>query len=97
MTPLLLALVCADFPVCTAADDQLVPVVCSANDLYYVFWEDRRFVGQDTTYAVFGARVTPQGNVLDPDGRLIYRWQVRYDLNVASDGNGFLVAFEDSC
>jgi len=97
MTMLLLALAGADLPVCTAIDDQLVPVAAFAHDKFYVFWEDRRFVGEDTSYAVFGARVTPEGEVLDPDGRLIYRWQVRYDLNVATDGSGFLVAFEDSC
>jgi len=94
---LLLLLIGADIPVCTATNDQLTPVVTFANQQYYVFWEDRRFVGVDTTYAVYGARVTPEGAVLDPEGKLIFRRQVRYDVAVATDGLGFLVAFEDSC
>jgi len=94
---LLLALVGAEFPVSSAASDQSLPVAVFANSQYYVFWEDHRFLSEDTTYAVFGARVTPEGAVLDPEGKLLYRWQARYDLSVATDGRGFVVAFEDSC
>lgn len=97
MLSLLLCLVGAPFPVSIAETDQSLPVPAFANGQYYVFWEDHRFLSEDTTYAVFGARVSPQGMVLDPDGKLLYRWQARYDLSVATDGSELLVAFEDSC
>jgi hypothetical protein len=99
MSPLslLLVLVSQDIPICTAPDNQYFPVTVAANDQYYVFWEDRRFVSVDTSYAIFGGRVSSDGTVLDPDGKRIFRSQARYDLSVATDGLGLFVAFEDSC
>ena len=70
-------LVGADFPICTAVQQQYWPSVYFTNDQYYVFWADRRFAAadSDSTYGVFGARVTQNGIVLDPDGKMItWRW-----------------------
>lgn len=97
MALLLLTLIGADFPVSTASRDQSLPVVTFANDQYYAFWIDNRFELEDTTYAVFGSRVTPAGAVLDPEGRLIFRWKTQYDFSVATDGMELMVALEDSC
>ena len=94
---LLLVLVGSDFPINTAFDNQYYPVVYFANDQYYVFWEDRRYVISDALYCVFCARVTTDGTVLDPDGKILFSNQVHYDIDVAFDGTNFLVAFEDSC
>jgi hypothetical protein len=95
--PILLLCIGTEIPVSTAADDQLTPVVCFANSQYYVFWEDRRSLSIDTLYGVYCARMTPDGTVLDPDGRMVFKRQVRYDVSAAADGINFLVAFEDSC
>lgn len=94
---LLFILINADFPICTAYDHQFYPVVCYANDLYYVFWEDRRFVQSNALYTVYCSRVTSNGTVLDPDGKFLFGNQVHYDIDAAFDGTNFLVAFEDSC
>jgi hypothetical protein len=94
---LLLCLLSQDVPVCTAAGDQLLPVATAANGQYYLFWEDRRYVPVDSTYAIFGARVSPSGTVVDPEGKRLFKSQARYDLSAASDGLGLFVAFEDSC
>jgi len=98
MTALLLTLaIYADFPICSATNHQYYPVVCYANNMYYVFWEDRRYTITDADYAVFGSRVSTDGAVIDPDGKLITLSQVHYDVNAAFDGVNFLVAYEDSC
>lgn len=95
--PFIILLFSSDFPICEAADNQFYPVVTFALDHFYVFWEDRRLVQTDTLYCVYGARVTTDGTVLDPDGKLIFANQVHYDIDAAFDGENFLIAFEDSC
>jgi hypothetical protein len=94
---LLLCLLSQDIPVCTASGDQLLPVATSVSGQYYLFWEDRRYVPVDSSYAIFGGRVSASGTVIDPDGRRLFKSQTRYDLSSASDGLGLFVAFEDSC
>ena len=94
---IILMLAGSDFPVCQADDYQLYPVVTYAHDQYYVFWEDRRLVASETLYAVYGARVTSDGVVVDTNGKLLFANAVHYDIDVAFDGSNFLVAFEDSC
>lgn len=93
----ILAIISSDFMVCDADDDQFYPVVEYVDTLYYVFWEDRRFVASETLYAVSCTRVTADGSVLDQDGKVLFRNQVHYDVAAAFDGQNFLVAFEDSC
>ncbi len=81
----------ADFPICTAPDYQFYPCTVYADSMYYVFWEDRRFVNTDSTYSIFASRVTIGGTVLDPDGKLIFRDTAYYEPVVAFDGTNFLV------
>lgn len=59
-----------------------------------MFWEDYRFYRSDKS--IFAARVTPDGAVIDPDGRLILRDQT-VKVDVAFDGANFLAVIQDSC
>ncbi|UCG31315.1 MAG: hypothetical protein JSV53_05410 [candidate division WOR-3 bacterium] len=96
---LMLSLVvpCAEFPICTAADEQYYPCGVYENDQYYVFWADYRYYDVDSSQSVFGARVSTDGTVIDPDGKLLYRNRTGYEPAVAYDGTNFLVVFRDSC
>ena len=96
---LLLSLVlpAAEFPICTAADNQYYPCAIYANDQYYVFWPDYRYDAVDSSQSIFGARVSTSGTVLDPDGKLLYRHRTGEAPAVAYDGTNFLVVFRDSC
>jgi hypothetical protein len=87
----------ADFPICTAADEQYYPCGVFANDQYYVFWADYRYYDVDSSQSVFGARISASGTVIDPDGKLLYRHRTGYEPAVAYDGADFLVVFRDSC
>lgn len=87
----------ADFPICTAADEQFEPCAMYVNDQYYVFWSDYRYESADSSQAIFGARVSASGTVLDPDGKLLYRHRAGEGPVTAYDGTNFLVVFRDSC
>jgi hypothetical protein len=54
-------------PISTAADTQADPSVAFDGTNYLVAWDDHR---SGTSYHIYGARVTPAGSVLDPDGVL---------------------------
>jgi hypothetical protein len=58
----------AGIKVCTAADNQERPAVASDGKNFLVVWEDFRN-GKD--YDVYAARVSSNGQVLDPDGFLV--------------------------
>lgn len=96
---LMLSLVvpCADFPICTAADVQEYPCAIFANNQYYVFWVDNRYHLVDSVHSVFGARVSTNGTVIDPDGKLLFSNEAGYATCAAHDGNNLLVVFRDSC
>lgn len=51
-----------------ANDVQIMPEVAFGNDNYMVVWSDARIPDR---FNIYGARVTPAGSVLDPDGILI--------------------------
>jgi hypothetical protein len=87
----------ADFPICTADDVQQYPCAVFANDQYYVFWMDDRYHFVDSVHAVFGARVSTNGTVIDPDGKLLFAREAGFNPCAAYDGTNFLVAFRDSC
>jgi hypothetical protein len=87
----------ADFPICTADNNQYNPCAIYVNDQYYVFWTDYRYETVDSSQSIFGARVSASGMVLDPDGKLLYRHRTGDAPAVAYDGTDFLVVFRDSC
>jgi hypothetical protein len=51
-------------PVCTLAIHQGVGDVCWDNTNYLVVWRDNR----DGQYDIYGARITPSGEMLEPEG-----------------------------
>jgi hypothetical protein len=65
-----------------------------ANDQFYVFWEDLRYYPSDRS--TMAARLTEDGQLLDPDGILIIRDRT-VDVDAAYDGTNFLVVVQDSC
>lgn len=87
----------ADFPICTAADVQDYPCAVFASDQYYVFWIDDRYFAAESSHAIFGARVSQSGTVIDPDGKLLFNRQAGFATAAAYDGTNFLVVFRDSC
>ena len=74
--------------------DRTLPAVAFDGTNFLVVWEDDR--GVDWCYDIYGARVTPEGTVLDPAGIAIS--EAIDDQNcpaVAFDGANFLVVWED--
>lgn len=91
---LVLALISSDFPISTAPNYTGYPSVCYANDQFYVFWIDQRSYPLRSLY---GARVTTDGTVLDPDGRELYTDSAGYSCDVAFDGTNFLAVTRNHC
>jgi len=85
----------ADFPICTAVYDQRYPEVCFVNNQYYIFWGDWR--EYSTNYCIYGARVSVDGTVLDPNGKKIWGSEAANKVKVAYDGTNFLVIFREGC
>jgi len=56
------------FGISTASNEQLYPAVAFDGDYYFVAWQDNR---RTTRPDIFGARVQPDGTVLDPTGMVI--------------------------
>ncbi|NIM96983.1 MAG: hypothetical protein GTO24_02520 [candidate division Zixibacteria bacterium] len=54
-------------PICTAGADQREAEIASAGNHLLVVWEDQRDY-ESSAYDVYGARLSPDGTVLDPDG-----------------------------
>ena len=83
-----------NLPICTALNDQVFPSVSWNGETFLVVWQDGRNGGRSDIY---GARVTPQGIVLDPDGFPIHIGTSLYNqvLPVVSfDGTNHLVVWE---
>lgn len=87
----------ADFPVCTEADAQYYPTAIYAFDQYYVFWSDWRYGLMNYTYSMFGTRITLDGTVLDPGGKLLYRDTLKSKPKIASDGTNLFVVMQEGC
>ncbi len=94
MLILLLCILGSDFPISTAYESQHGSSVQFANDQFYVFWQDLRFYPSDRS--TVGARITEQGQILDPDGALLMRDRTM-TVDCAFDGINFLLVVQDSC
>lgn len=86
-----------DFPICTAESFQDYPVVTYTDNTFCVFWVDERLFGSTEQYAVYGARVTIDGHVVDPNGKLIYSDSVASRFDVAFDCTNSLVVCRNGC
>ncbi len=76
-----------------ALDDQSEPAVASDSTNFLVVWQDDR---NGSDYDIYGARVTPQGIVLDPSGFVIsYAAHKQGSPAVDFDGANFLVVWRD--
>jgi hypothetical protein len=76
----------------TAVDNQWLPRVAFDGINYFVTWADQR----NGSFDIYGARVNPNGFVLDPDGIAISTaqgWQ--RNPSVIFGGTCYLVAWED--
>jgi len=86
-------------PIVVVSEDweQGAPAVESNGDGYYVAWRDNRDTGDWSRFDVYGARVTALGELLDPGGDLLVSTDQQQDLPaVASDGDGYYVAWSDA-
>ncbi len=81
----------AGITVSAASGQQMSPALAFGSGVYLVVWEDGR-----SSNAIYGARVTPQGTVLDPDGIAIASGTAGMNSPaVAFDGSDFVVVWED--
>ena len=88
----------ANFPICTeTTNSQNCPTTIYANNQYYVFWYDCRYYAQNSTYAIFGSRVTTGGTVLDYNGKELFRDSSYLKLSCAYDGINFMVVARNGC
>ncbi len=76
----------------SANDVQVTPEVAFGNDNYMVVWADAR-TGED--FNIYGARVSTDGTVLEPDGILIGRDsdEGQYEPSIAFTGTRFFVVW----
>lgn len=78
----------------SANDVQIMPKVAFGNDNYMVVWSDARIPNR---FNIYGARVTPAGTVLDPDGILIGPGTetLQFEPSIAFTGTRFFVVWSD--
>jgi hypothetical protein len=76
-----------------AAREQLTPAVASGGTNYLVTWTDYR---SETNSDIYGARVSPDGALLDPGGIAISTTAGYQDSPAeAFDGTNYLVVWQD--
>lgn len=82
------------FPICVANSYQLGPAVCFNHTYYFATWMDFR---SGSNYYIYGARITHDGTVLDPNGFIVNSSYV--DLwypSVAFGNEYYLVVYDNS-
>lgn len=80
-------------PISTAWVNQDYPAIAFDGNNYLVVWQDHR----RGYYNIFGARVTPNGQVLEPDGiHLSLVPSTQAAPSVAFDGDNYLVVWQDN-
>jgi len=79
-------------PICTRASSAYYPSVAFDGANYFVVWSDDRDQSNgDPRLEIYGARVSPGGVVLDPDGILITHGEVAGQPTLAFNGTEHLV------
>ncbi|MEO0071632.1 MAG: hypothetical protein ABIK39_06070, partial [candidate division WOR-3 bacterium] len=80
------------FAISTASGHQEYPALAFGGNCYFVLWEDGRSGPSD----IYGARVTPDKVVLDPNGIFITSGVTQQEFPAASfDGTNYLVVWQD--
>jgi hypothetical protein len=87
-----LMLINSDFVICGHEEQQFQPGVVYKDSLYCVFWSDFR---QDMS--IYGARVRPDGLVVDTAGVFFYQGYSVYGLRTACDSENILFVFRYGC
>ncbi len=81
------------FALCKEKDSQEQPQVAYSHEQFLVVWQDFR---NGRNWDVYGARITSNGQVLDPDGFLIAGGKHNQALPAVAPGEqGFLVVWQD--
>ncbi|MFN7131838.1 MAG: hypothetical protein ACK4N5_07140, partial [Myxococcales bacterium] len=95
VTPQAVVLDTSPLKVVSAPNSQIAPAVAFDNGQYLVVWQDGRSGG--TTFEfIFGARISPHGALLDPNGILISQGpNSRTHPAVAAGAGNFLVVWTD--
>lgn len=81
-------------PISRASNDQMLPSVTWNGDSFFVVWQDRR---SGKAWDIYGARITPEGQVLDPNGIPISIARPNYDQAapvVSFDGENCLIVWQ---
>ncbi len=85
----------ADFAITNLNTIEVYPCVAFANNQYYVFWTDYRN-SSSYMYALYGARVSATGTVIDLNGKFQFQDSC-FTPAVAYDGTNFLVVWREGC
>ena len=89
-------LIAAEFQICGATGAQYNRDIAFDGTNFLALWEDHR--SSVLIYPMYGARVTPQGQVLDPDGkRYAPEHDTALDQSVAFGGGNYLITYRDHC
>ncbi|RKX70040.1 hypothetical protein DRP53_06245 [candidate division WOR-3 bacterium] len=83
----------SDFAIISDSVMQYCPSAGYLSPYFYVFWSDTR----PPKNAIYGARISRTGVVIDSGGRPIYFGNPTFGAEVETDGENFLVVFRDSC
>jgi hypothetical protein len=80
-------------PICTNVSAAYYPSVAFDGANYLVVWSDDRDAAEgNPRLEIYGARVSPGGAVLDPNGIQITHGEVAYQPTIAFNGTVYLVA-----
>lgn len=72
--------------------NKITPVVAFDGTNYFIAWQDQR---QQWTYAIYGTRVTPDGEILDSAGIFIFSTRLSAQLNITFGGTNYFLVWAD--